>query len=186
MNRDGADSPVGSPRTVGYTGLPMTLLERYDRLLNRLRAELQAHYGPRLVACAVYGSVGRLTPRHDSDVDFIVVARELPDGRSRRLDEFLAVEARLQPDLRVPNTPGGEIWLSPVFKTPQEVEAGSPLFLDMVEDARILYDAEGFLARYLDGLRARLRVLGARRIWRGNAWYWDLKPDFQPGDIIHL
>jgi hypothetical protein len=38
------------------------LLERYDRLPERLAAEVQALYGPRLVACAVFGSVGRGTP----------------------------------------------------------------------------------------------------------------------------
>jgi hypothetical protein len=24
------------------------------------------------------------------------------------------------------------------------------------------------------------------RIWRGNAWLWDLKPDYQPGDVFEL
>ena len=67
--------------------------------------------------------------------------------------------------------------LSPVFKTPEEVERGSPLFLDMVEDARILYDDGGFFASCLDHLRFRLSQLGARRIRRGNAWHWVLKPD---------
>jgi hypothetical protein len=28
--------------------------------------------------------------------------------------------------------------------------------------------------------------LDARRIWLGNAWHWDLKPDFKPGDVIEL
>jgi hypothetical protein len=56
----------------------------------------------------------------------------------------------------------------------------------MVEDARILYDAEGFLAAHLDRFRARLRELGARRVWRGNAWYWDLKPDLRPGKVSTL
>ena len=74
----------------------------------------------------------------------------------------------------------------PVFKTPEEVEAGSPLYLDMVEDARILVDPEGFLAGYLERLRVRLRVLGARRIRRGNAWYWELKPDLKPGEIFAI
>ena len=41
----------------------MTLLERYHRLLARLVAELRAQYGDRLVTVAVYGSVGRGTPR---------------------------------------------------------------------------------------------------------------------------
>jgi hypothetical protein len=56
----------------------------------------------------------------------------------------------------------------------------------MVEDARIVHDPDGFLAGYLERFRARLAELGARRIWRGNAWYWDLKPDFKPGEIIEL
>jgi hypothetical protein len=56
----------------------------------------------------------------------------------------------------------------------------------MIEDARLLYDPEGFLAGYLDRLRARLRQLGARRIRRDNAWYWELKPDLAPGEIFTL
>lgn len=162
----------------------MALLKRYTELLDRLLVELRVHYGPRLVACAVFGSVGRGTPRYDSDIDLLIVARELPRGRLNRVEEFLPVEARLEPVLK-PAEPGqASIALSPVFKTPEEVEAGSPLFLDMVEDARILHDAEGFLAAYLERLRARLRELGARRIRRGNAWYWELKPDLKPGEVF--
>lgn len=164
----------------------MSLVERYDRLLDRLLAALRAHYRERLVAVAVFGSVGRGTPREDSDVDLLVVARDLPQGRFRRVDEFLAVEADLEADLRGIDSTGAPVMLSPVFKTPAEVELGSPLFLDMVQDARILHDPDGLLAARLDRLRARLAELGARRIWRGNAWYWDLKPDLKPGEVITL
>jgi hypothetical protein len=76
--------------------------------------------------------------------------------------------------------------LSPVFKTPAEVEAGSPLFLDMIDDARLLHDTDGFFRRYLDGFRRRFQVLGSRRIWLGNAWYWELKPDLKPGEVFTL
>jgi hypothetical protein len=164
----------------------MSLLERYDKLLDELRQALIRHYGERLVAVAVFGSVGRGTPRADSDVDLLIVARDLPRGRMRRVDEFLPVEAAIQPALRAVNPDGPPVMLAPVFKTPEEAEYGSPLFLDMTEDARLLHDPEGVLARRLDRLRSRLTELGARRIWRGNAWYWDLKPDFKPGDIITL
>ena len=165
----------------------MNLLQRYQELLDRLLAELKATYGRRLVACAVFGSVGRRTPRYGSDIDFLLVVRGLPRGRLNRVEEFLEVETRLEPALKATAAEGAHnIALSPVFKTPEEVEAGSPLFLDLVEDARILYDPEGFLARYLDRLRARLRALGARRIRRGNAWYWELKPDLKPGEVFSL
>ena len=162
-----------------------SLLERYERLLEAILAELKLQYGQRLVATAVFGSVGRGTPREDSDVDLLIVARDLPAGRFRRLDEFLPVEARLDAALRAVRS-DGQVVLSPVFKTPAEVERGSPLFLDLVEDARILYDPESFLIRYLDGLRARMRQLGSRRVWLGNAWYWELKPDLKPGEVITL
>jgi hypothetical protein len=75
---------------------------------------------------------------------------------------------------------------SPVFKTPAEMRAGSPLLLDMVDDARVLFDREGFFAGAMMRLRERLAALGARRVWRGNAWFWDLKPDYQPGDVFEL
>ena len=63
---------------------------------------------------------------------------------------------------------------------------GSPLFLDMVDDARILLDRGDFFQRELNGLRERLARLGARRIWKGNAWYWDLKPDYTPGEVFEI
>lgn len=163
-----------------------TLLERYDRLVHRLGEELRAHYGPRLVAVAVFGSVGRGTPRADSDLDVLVVARDLPRGRFARVEEFLPVEERLAAERRVSVEAAEPVAVSPVFKTPEEVQRGSPLFLDLVDDARIVHDPSGFLRAYLDGLRERLRALGAQRIWRGNVWHWELKPDLRFGEIITL
>lgn len=76
--------------------------------------------------------------------------------------------------------------MSPVFKTPDEAVAGSPLFLDMVEDVEIHYDRDKFFEQRLDVLKKRLEDLGARRIWHGNAWYRDLKPDYTPGEVFDL
>jgi len=104
----------------------------------------------------------------------------------RRVEEFLAVEERLAPLLTACGAEGEAPTLSPVLKTPEEVRSGNPLFLDMVEDARILYDERGFFAACLDRLRSRLRQLGAQRIRRGNAWHWVLKPDLKPGEIFEL
>jgi hypothetical protein len=56
----------------------------------------------------------------------------------------------------------------------------------MVEDARMLYDRGGYLSKRLEQLKNRLDELGAKRVRRGNAWYWDLKPDYKPGEIIEL
>jgi predicted nucleotidyltransferase len=146
--------------------------------LTRLLEACRAHYGERLWTLAVFGSVGRGTARPDSDLDCLIVADRLPDGRLPRVRDFEAVESSLPEAVRQR--------LSPLFKTRSEVDAGSPLFLDMITDARLLFDRDRFFTRQLERLRGRLRDLGATRHWLGNAWYWDLKPDYRPGDVIEL
>jgi uncharacterized protein len=162
------------------------LREVFDTVLARLLVECRRHYGDRLVSLVVFGSVGRGTPRPDSDIDFLVVARDLPDGRMPRVDDYLAVERALKPVLDQARAGGACVELSPVFKTPEEARQGSLLFLDMIDDARFLQDSEDFFRDALAGFKARLDRLGARRIWMGNAWVWDLKPDYKPGDVFEI
>ncbi|MPZ17932.1 MAG: nucleotidyltransferase domain-containing protein [Luteitalea sp.] len=158
----------------------------FDGLIERVTAASRDYYGERLVSLAVFGSVGRRTPRPDSDIDLLIVAEDLPRGRVPRVEEFGAIEARMAQELDAARRAGYPILLSPVFKTPTEVQTGSPLFLDMIDDARIVVDRDEFFARALGRFKARLTELGARRIWRGNAWYWDLKPDYRPGEVFEL
>jgi predicted nucleotidyltransferase len=71
----------------------------FERLLPEICRAVQQVYGERLVTLAVFGSVGRGTPRPDSDIDLLVIADHLPPGRLRRVAEFEAVEAALAPNL---------------------------------------------------------------------------------------
>jgi predicted nucleotidyltransferase len=158
----------------------------FEDLQERLLAEVKTLYSNRLVSLVLFGSVARGTPGPESDIDFLIVADPLPNGRMRRVAEFEAAEGNLGPYLQTYSQEGVFTCLSPVFKTPAEVKQGSLLFLDMVDDARIVYDRNGFFERYLNGLRKRLQDLGARKIQHAGAWYWDLKPDFRKGDIIEL
>jgi len=158
----------------------------FQSLLAHLEAACHAVYRERLVSVVVFGSVGRGVPRPDSDIDVLVVAERLPEGRMARVAEFAAVEAALGPVLADASSGGVDTRLSPVFKTPTEARTGSPLFLDMIDDGRLLVDRGGAFQAVLDGLRTRLAALGSVRVWQGSAWYWDLKPGFQPGEVIEL
>jgi predicted nucleotidyltransferase len=164
----------------------MSLYEYVERLMAAVTAEARAEYGDRLVSLVVFGSMGRGTSRPDSDLDLLVVADPLPKGRMARLAEFEAVERGLAPVLAEGRRHGFVTECSPVFKTMDELRAGSPLFLDMVHDARVLHDRDGTFEAARAVWRERLARLGARRIWRGNAWLWDLKPDYRPGDVFEL
>ena len=161
--------------------------EHFEILLEELLNKTRDFYGKRLVALAVFGSVGRGCPRPDSDTDILLIAEDLPSGRLKRMAEFEeGVEKKLAPLLKGLKEAGIDTYLSPVIKTPQEAERGSPLFLDMVEDCKILYDRQGFFKNCLEKLQKRLLELGAQRIWRGNSWHWVLKKDWEKGEIFKL
>jgi hypothetical protein len=160
--------------------------KKFAVLVRELAARLQAHYGRRLVSAVVFGSVGRGTPRRDSDVDILIVADPLPDGRMPRVEDFGPVKKALAERLRLLAEEGIHTTLAPVFKTRAEVRRGSLLFLDMLDDGRILFDRAGFWRNFTRDFRRRLRRLGARKIVVGNRWYWDLKPDYKPGEIFEI
>lgn len=162
------------------------LRETFDEVVERVREGCVSGYGERLVSLALFGSVARGTMRPDSDIDLLVVAAPLPNGRLPRMDEFRQVEEAVGESLAKAAAAGVHTMLSPVIKTPAEVEYGSPLFLDMTDQARILVDRDGFLAERLAVLRRRLGELGARRVPKGGGYYWLLKPDLKPGEDIQL
>jgi predicted nucleotidyltransferase len=162
------------------------LREKFAELERLLLSHLRSFYGDRLVSVAVFGSVARETQNFFSDLDLLIVARDLPGGRIKRIRQFEAVEEKVAPFLKSLQKDGIYTDLSAILKTPAEVEQGSPLFLDMVEDARIVFDRDGFFAAVLEKLRKRLTELGAKRVWQGNAWYWILKPDLRPGEVFEL
>ena len=158
----------------------------FEALLRALVPELKRYYADRLVSVVVYGSVGRGVARADSDVDLLLVIDPLPDGRLRRVDEFAPVKRALRGRLDRLADAGIHATLAPVFKTRAEVRRGSLLFLDMIDDGRILLDRGGFWKDYMRGFQERLRRLGARKVSVGDRWYWDLKPDYKVGEVFDI
>jgi predicted nucleotidyltransferase len=158
-----------------------------DELFAAVRDAAVATYGERLIALAIFGSWARGEATPASDLDLLVVAEPLPPSRMKRVREFrLVADMSRAVRSRVWSDRGPEIELAPVFKTPQELAAGSPLYLDMTLWRIVLIDRGGMLEAFLEGLRERMRALGSRRVpFKGGA-FWDYKPDFRPGEVVEL
>jgi len=169
----------------GHT-VARVLVDVFEEIVRDLATACREVYGERLVSLAVFGSVARGAMRADSDIDILLVADALPSGRLRRVAEFQPVEDRLASRLAFAASQGVNTRLAPVFKSRKELDYGTPLLLDMTEQVRILVDRDETLARRLERLRTRLKELGSRKVTRDDGYYWLLKPDYKPGDVIEL
>lgn len=159
----------------------------YREVVESTLQHCREYYGERLVSFVLFGSVAKDTFTWESDIDILLVADGLPDGRYKRVMEFQKnVESNLEARLRELFRNGIYAELSPVFKTPAEVHNGSPLFVEMTDSARIIFDRDKFFESYLDDLSRRLRELGARKVPFKGGYYWVLKPGMKPGESLEL
>jgi predicted nucleotidyltransferase len=121
-----------------------------------------------LVSVVLFGSRARGEAREGSDWDFLVVARNLPEGT---LERVFRLKKMLPPFCR------GEASL--LAKTPEEFVAGLPdLYLDIALDGMILHDTDKYMAKRLESLRTLIRRKGLRREKEGGdlVWRWEQPP----------
>lgn len=156
------------------------------RLAEDYAAQVRSTLGDRLMSIVLFGSVARADPSPTSDIDLLIVIDGLPHGQFARKRLLAAADAEIEPALQAAEERGIDTRLARIVRTPEEAARLIPLYLDMTEDAILLHDRDGFFAAILERMRQSLQRLGARRVRQGRTWYWDLKPDFKPGDVVEL
>jgi predicted nucleotidyltransferase len=150
------------------------------RLASRYSEELQRCLGEDLVSVVLFGSVARGEASATSDVDLLIIVRELPRGRFLRKERLRAADEKIAPVLEDLWARGIDASFCRILKTREEALRVVPLYLDLVEDAVFLVDKDDFFRTLMSRLRNRLQEMGAKRISSGGIRYWDLKPDLKP------
>jgi predicted nucleotidyltransferase len=163
------------------------LIRIYETLLKKTIHEIRRHFDKDLVSVVLYGSLARGEVRKDSDIDLLIILGSLPKERLKRQDIFIKMENEIDREIkRIYEKWGLFPYISPILKTKEEAKNISPLYLDMVTDARILYDKDDFFKKILEKLKIKLNSLHAKKIKVGEKWYWDLKPDYKFGEVISI
>ena len=159
--------------------------ERYLKLiLDCLRVLLKT---VDLESFAVYGSVARGSASQSSDVDILLVSDSLDESLGSRMEKLYHVEGMLEEELKWLRRHGVYSSLSFYPLRRGEARRLPLLFLDLTEEAVILYDRGSFLETILLDLKRRLLKQGAKRVMIDKErWYWDLKPGYKPGEKIEL
>lgn len=165
----------------GYLGY-----KECKELLRRLILLLKGELGNELLAVALFGSVARGKAGKESDVDLLVVY----EGERVRVEKiFLGTVLALREgeEYRTLKAKGYLPDVFPVFMNPSILKGHPWLLLDVMDHGIILLDRGGILKGELKKIKGRLKELGSRRVvLEDGTWYWDLKPDWRPGEVIEI
>ena len=162
--------------------VPASLQEPFRSALVAAADAWTADLGDRLVSIVLFGSVARRQARPTSDIVLVLVADGLPRGLADRRRPFLDSWERARTARALP-----PVQWNLVTKSTAEARFRSPLYLDIVEEGVLILDRDRFFEGVLAGMRARMRVLGSRRVFLDDGtWYWDLKPDFRFGEVVEI
>ncbi|MEM2135257.1 MAG: nucleotidyltransferase domain-containing protein [Candidatus Jordarchaeaceae archaeon] len=159
--------------------------EAYVKLIYDLFRKLYSRYD--LVSFLVYGSVARGTARPESDLDLLVVSDDFVGSLASRIEDLITVEKQVRGEIQWLHTNGVYATLSFYPLRRSEAEKSPILFLDLVDEAKILFDKGDFMKGVLNRLNGRLIERGARKIFlEDGTWYWDLKPDYKPLEDVEI
>ncbi len=159
---------------------------RYATLVACTLGALKRHYGGGLCSVAIFGSVARGTAALNSDLDMLVVA-DFRKTITGRIDELADLEysGKVKQELDWLGSQRVQCHISWFPLTREEAARFRPLYLDMVEDAMIVYDRSSFLTHILGELRRRLKRQGAKRFWLDkDRWYWSLNREIGEEPLV--
>lgn len=147
--------------------------------LDRYVERLKERFGPDLISVAAFGSRVRGTAKPESDLDLLIIVRGLPRRRFERYRGLRTIARGISETFAET--------VAPILLTPEEAQRVKSYYIGMLSGHMILHDVRGFLAAICERLRRRLGELGAQRHVDEDGYeYWDLKPDWKPGDVVSL
>jgi len=158
----------------------------YEKLLNQLLQRLRGAFGEDVIlSFALFGSVARDEARPDSDVDLLIVHSPVDFDPLRRFVDVL-LDFREGNEYRRLQEEGFRPDPYPIFMTEKEMYERPLILLDIMDHGIIIYD-NGVLKKRFESLRKRLTELGTKKVvLEDGSWYWVLKPDWKPGEVIEL
>jgi predicted nucleotidyltransferase len=130
-------------------------LEIVGRMLERLVKVLRDKIGEDLISVVLYGSYARVESTLQSDVDVLIIAHGLSPSSLERQGFFAKIAGEVESPFRPTFQAAGWFpYLSAILKTPEEAGRTSRIYFDMVEEARIVFDRDGFFRGVLQRSRS--------------------------------
>ncbi len=160
----------------------------YIPLIREFACEVFRKYNGRVYSVVLFGSVARGEARKNSDLDFLIVIKDLSENYSQRVKEISQIIEKLTPTkLTLWENSGIFANIEAIILTPEEASINQPIYLDMITDSVIIYDREDFMKNTLSKLRKKLEEMGAKKITTSKGdWFWQLKDKVKIGEVLEI
>ena len=156
--------------------------QRYVHLL--VDACMQLHRSSLgLLGVWLFGSVARGEARPNSDVDLLVVARNLMGNKSQMADAISSVvDVRSERDFFFRNGFVTDISFYPI--TEEELGRFYPIMLDVLDHGIVLYERGEILNKTARSMKEWLSRMRVRKVTLKRGWMWLLPPDLKVGEPV--
>jgi len=164
------------------------LQQEYQELAEEYVRLVKMHFGNRLWSICFFGSATRGEAMPESDLDALVVADGLPRDIGLRFNETNPIHNSLRQTetYRKLKSLQRRGTVSDIFLTPKEASKHPPILLDIADHGIVAFDRDNFLKEALESVRRRLRELGARKVLTKKGYYWILKPNAKPTEVVEI
>lgn len=157
-----------------------SLITRFSKALIEVLSE------ENLLACTLFGSVAREAARKESDIDLIILLRQKTAEIDKKIVKVL-IAAEDWPEKVSLKKKKISANLSLIIKTEDELKEDPLILLDILDQGKILFDPQKKFIEILERFKFKLAKLGTRKVTLDDGtWYWDLKPDWKPGETVEI
>lgn len=158
----------------------------YKPLIDRYVKTLISALKDNVLGIVLFGSVARGTANPNSDIDMLVLLKK----KSKRIIHKLIkinIESYDWRENQILLKKGIYTKIFDIKKTEPELRENPLLLLDILDHGIVLYDPQNKVKQLLADLAKKLQELGAKKVvFEDGKWYWDLKPDWKPGEIVEI
>jgi len=149
--------------------------EKRIEIARKLCEILKKEVKENLLSFVVFGSTARGKAKTHSDIDVLIICKDKRETWKHYLKAKLEIQKSHPP------------MFSSIITTETNLRENPYILLDLIDDNILFYDPKNVFRKLIEDLRKKLKELGAKRIWIDeDTWYWDLKPDWKPGEVVEI
>ncbi|OGF65133.1 MAG: hypothetical protein A2Y62_21280 [Candidatus Fischerbacteria bacterium RBG_13_37_8] len=131
--------------------------EEYSKYLNMLLKDflsiIRDYWKDNLTSVVLYGISKKDVSHLQSDIDLLIICKQLPQSKWERYDLIMKLLAALEPKAeQLYNEIGIHVYISPILKSQKEAEQINKSYFDLVKEGRVLFDRNNFFQKIIKSI----------------------------------